>query len=245
MNLKRSVLFVVVAAVGGCAEQSYVYTPDTPNAVTAGLPAARIAIPPERPQGQVEVASYGITELHPSGATVPALHVRMIVTNDGDDQPWRLDTREQYVAIAGEGRSRAMYVNTNVQTLPVVAIPRHARRVLDFYFPLPDTIQSDARLPRCQLQWQVDTAAREVASSTAFDRVEPEPVDTYAYGTAWPYWAGYGPYWWYDPLYPTAVFVHARPIAIRDRRGPVGIGRFGGHFHARGGHVARGGRGRR
>ena len=36
----------------------------------------------------------------------------MVVTNDGDDVPWQIDTREQLAEIAGEGRSRALYVNT-------------------------------------------------------------------------------------------------------------------------------------
>src|SRR5438552_1812208 len=175
-----------LAAVGilACGENNYVYTPQTANAVSAGLPAARTPIPQEQPQGAVEVTSYGITDLQPGSARVPALHVRMIVTNDGDDTPWRLDTTQQFVEIPGEGRSAPMYVNADVQTLPNLTIARHDRRVLDLYYPLQGRIRGDAQLPRFELLWQVDTAARTVASRTPFDRAEPAPGVAYGYDTS-------------------------------------------------------------
>jgi len=232
---------VVITGLSGCAANSqYVYTPDTPNASAAGLPAARTPIPQEAPQGAIEMASYGVTELQRDGARIPALHVRAIVTNDGDDQPWTLDTTQQMVEIPGEGRSRAMYVNSDVGTLPNVTIARHDRRVLDFYFPLPDTIRDASRLPRFDLLWQVTTTARTVASRTSFDRVTQEPAVAYETAPmAWPLWAGYGPYWWYDPFYPGAVFIHAHPYRFRGP-GHVVVGGFRGGFHAGGGHVAAG-----
>lgn len=239
--MKTPIYVLVAAGLFGCGERNYVYTPETTNAVAAGLPAARTAIPQERPQGAVEVVSYGVTDLQPGNTRVPALHVRMIVTNDGDDTPWRLDTNQQLVEVPGEGRSAPMYVNSDVQGLPDVTIARHERRVLDFYYPLPDTIRGEARLARFELLWQVETPARTVADRTSFDRVaREEPAVAAGYDASWPYWAGYGPYWWYDPFYPQVVFAHSRPIVI-DHRAHVSIGRFGGHFRAGGGHVARGG----
>ena len=221
----------VIAGMLGCAGTSdYVYRPDTANATEAGLPAARTPIPQERPQGAIEVTSYGITELRRDDATIPALQVRAVVTNDGDDTPWTLDTTQQVVEIPGEGQSRAMYVNADVGTLPTVTIARHERRVLDFYFSLPDTIRSESRLPRFELLWQVNTPERTVASRTSFDRLDKEPEVAYATPVGWPLWAGYGPYWWYDPFYPRVVFVHSRPIVIHGT-GRVTVGRFGGRFH--------------
>ena len=233
---------MMIAGVLGCAgNSSYVYQPDTANATAAGLPATRTPIPQERPQGAVEVVSYGVTDLQRDGTSVPALHVRAIVTNDGDAQPWTLDTTQQLVEIPGEGRSRAIYVNADIGTLPNVTIAQHERRVLDFYFPLPDTIRGASQLPRFDLLWQVNTPARTVASRTSFDRVDRQP-DTVAYDAAspWPLWAGFGPYWWYDPFYPRVAFIHARPHVFRGQ-GHVTVGRFGGRFHAGGGaQVARG-----
>jgi hypothetical protein len=221
----------VIASVAACAGTSdYVYRPDSANATEAGLPAARTAIPQERPQGAIEVTSYGITELQRGDARIAALHVRAVVTNDGDNTPWTLDTTQQLVAIPGEGQSRAMFVNSDVNTVPNVTIARHERRVLDFYFPLPDTIRSESQLPKFELLWQVNTAERVVASRTSFDRFDKAPDVAYArVPVGWPLWAGYGPYWWYDPFYPRAVFIHSRPIIIqgRDR---VRVGRFDGRF---------------
>ena len=231
----------MMAGMLGCAGTSeYVYTPDIANTTAAGLPAARTPIPQEQPQGAIEVVSYGITDLRRDAMDIPALHVRAIITNDGDDTPWTLDTTQQLVSIPGEGQSRAMYVNADIGTLPNVTIAKHDRRVLDFYFPLPDTVRDEARLPRFELLWQVNTPARTVASRTSFDRVDKEPTVAYEAAPAWPLWAGYGPYWWYDPFYPRAVFLHTRPYVVHGS-GHVAVGRFGGRFHAGGReHVARG-----
>jgi hypothetical protein len=232
---------VVLGGVLACAGTSdYVYTPDTANATAAGLPAARTPIPQEQPQGAIEVVSYGVTDLRRDGARIPALHVRAIVTNDGDDTPWTLDTTQQLVQIPGEGQSRAMYVNTDVGTLPNVTIAKRERRAIDFYFPLPDNLRDESHLKRFALLWQVHTAARTVASRTEFDRVEKEPAVAYdTVPLAWPLWAGWGPYWWYDPFYPSTVFVHVHPHVFPGR-GHVMVGRFGGHFRAGGAvHVAR------
>ncbi|HET9620700.1 MAG TPA: hypothetical protein VFP84_05015 [Kofleriaceae bacterium] len=243
--------FAALALIAGCAGNSqYVYAPDAANATAAGLPAARTAIPQEQPQGAIEVASYGVTDLKRDEAQVPALHVRAIVTNDGDATPWTFDTTQQMVEIPGEGKSRAMWVNADTGTLPIVTIGKGERRVLDFYFPLPDTMRDAAHIAEFDLLWQVHTAARVVASRTSFDRVDKEPPADVAYVDAgWPLWAGYGPYWWYDPLYPGWGFPHVRPYVIHGHwhgHGRVVVGRFGGHFRAGGGsHVAHGGRGHR
>ena len=229
--LGTSAGLAVIAGVLGCAGTSdYVYRPDSADATEAGLPAARTPIPQERPQGAIEVTSYGITDLQRGGARIPALQVRAVVTNDGDDTPWTLDTTQQLVAIPGEGQSRAMFVNSDVNTVPNVTIARHERRVIDFYFPLPDTIGSESQLPKFELLWQVNTPERVVASRTSFDRFDKAPDVAYTtVPVGWPLWAGYGPYWWYDPFYPRAVFIHSRPIVIhgRDR---VTVGRFDGRF---------------
>ena len=221
----------VIAGMLGCAGTSdYVYRPDSTNATEAGLPAARTPIPQERPQGAIEVTSYGITELRRDDAKIPALQVRAVITNDGDDTPWTLDTTQQVVEIPGEGQSRAMFVNSDLNTLPSVTIARHERRVLDFYFPLPDTIRGESQLPKFDLLWQVNTPERTVASRTSFDRMDKSPEVAYATPVGWPLWAGYGPYWWYDPFYPRVVFVHSRPIVVHGT-GRVTVGRFGGRFH--------------
>lgn len=230
-SVLRASGLVVIAGLFGCAGTSdYVYTPSTANATVAGLPASRTAIPPEQPQGAIEVTSHGVTSLRQDRAEVPALHVRAIITNDGDDTPWTLDTTQQLVAIPGEGQSRALYVNSDVGTLPSVTIARHERRVLDFYFPLPETAPDASRLPRFDMLWTINTPARTVASRTSFEREDGSPAVAYEVVPApWPVWAGWGPNWWYNPYYPRTVFIHTRPYVIRGP-GRVVVGQFGGRF---------------
>src|SRR5262249_49916849 len=156
-------------------------------------------------------------------------HVRAIVTNDGDDAPWTMDTTQQLVEIPGEGQSRPIFVNADVGTLPQVTIARHERRVLDLYYALPDNMGKASQLPRFERLLQVHTPERTVASRTAFEREDRQPDTDVVYANAgWPLWAGWGPYWWYDPFYPRVVFVHAHPFRFHGT-GHVVVGGFGGH----------------
>ncbi len=171
--------------------------------------------------------------------------MREIVTNDGDATPWQVDTTRQLVSIANEGQSRALYATADVRTLPIITIAEHERHVIDLYFPLPSTVSGDRALPRFDVLWSVDTAQRTVSSRTTFDRVE---VDQYAYAPnevyGSPYYYGWGPYTWYDPLWPSGVvFVHSPHVRFGDH-GHVEVGHYGGGYHAHaggGGHVAGGG----
>ena len=117
-----------------------------------------------------------MTELQRDTVKLPALYVRVMVTNDGDDIPWTLDTTQQLIEIPGEGRCRAIFVGSDLGPAPLVAIARHERRVLDFYFPLPDAIGNASQLPRFDVLWQVKTPARTVASRTSFDRIDIKPA---------------------------------------------------------------------
>lgn len=203
-------MMAAVAVLAGCGG-SYLYTPDDATVWTDGYPAQVLAVPPEAPQGKVEVTSFGVVEIAPDGAgRIATLHVRLVVTNDGDATPWTLVPSEQVVEIADEGRSVPMYVNTDVPSLPAVTIAQRERRVLDFYYPLPVTIADADNLPGFTFLWQVTTASRTYASRTRFVRVETEPpADLQVV-----YVTGWGPYWWYDPLYSRVVFVHHVPIHV-------------------------------
>lgn len=188
------------ALVLAACSQSYVYMPDTVNAQVGGIPAAKVGIPQEAPQGSIELVSYGVAKL--DGA--PVLHVQLDVSNDGDVAPWRFDPRDQQIEVAGEGRVRAIRPGSPS------TIARRGHRVVELYFPLPPEVRSNHGLPRFDLLWQVDTGTRRVASRTEFDRVEPDY--TYAYAEPFVYGHGYypAPSWWYDPFFPGAAFAHRR-----------------------------------
>lgn len=206
-------LAAAVALTGCAVATEYAYVPQQASVVMDGFDAVRYPVPPEEPTGSVTIASFGFTELA-TGAqgSVAALHVRMVVDNEGDETPWTVDTGDQLVEIAGEGQSRPLLVNTDIQALPIVSIGRRQKRVFDLYFPLPTTVTGESQLPAFDVLWQVRTPARAVADRTSFRRFvvdtpspPPEPVLLY----------GWGPYWWLNPAFPSPVFVHPRVIVVQ------------------------------
>jgi hypothetical protein len=204
---------LAIAALVGCAATtSYMYSPQDASYWADGYPATATAVPPESPQGKVEVTSFGVVEITPDGfGPIAALHVRLAVINEGDTTAWTVTTTEQLVEIPGEGRSRPMYVNTNLASLPAAAVAQRERRVFDLYYPLPAGIVDDDDLPVFDFLWQVTTSARTFASRTRFSRFEQESPSSYTRVTLY---TGWGPYWWYDPFYPRLVFIRHRPIVI-------------------------------
>ncbi|MBS1118439.1 MAG: uncharacterized protein H6Q90_667 [Deltaproteobacteria bacterium] len=217
-------LSIVTAVTASCAVNgSYIYAPEGATHWSDGRPVAITAVPPEAPQGDVQVSSFGITQLTPSGANpVETLHVRMVVTNNGDEQPWTVDTREVMIDVAREGRSRAMFVNTDVASLPLVSIGRGERKTLDFYFPVPSNVTDESNLPAFDVLWQVTTAARPFASRSAFHAVER--YDATPGTTEVVVVSGWGPYWWYNPFW-VPPFVHRPGIVIRHPPGHVIVSR--------------------
>ena len=187
------------------------------------------------------------------GATVRALDVRMIVDNEGDTQPWTIDTRELMIDVPGAGQARPMFVRSDFQPLPLITVDSRQRRTLDQFYPLPANERSEGRLPQFDVLWSVETPERTVASRTHVRRIETETTPYYAGYEAAPYYAyGWGPYWWYDPFFPVygadfGFFAGPR-FAGRGFRGGGfrgGAGGFrggGGGFHGgAGGHGGGGG----
>lgn len=214
-RIATQVAVSVLSILGGCAHE-YDYRPAERDLVPVqGVAGARYPIPPERPEGELRVASFGMQELSPStgGPALPALHLRMIVANNGDTTPWTVDTRQTLIEIAGEGSSPAVYLNADVGGLPVLTIARGEQRVIDFFFPLPGGMQSTGAVLRFDVKWQINTGARPIAGRTSFDRFEPPNRETrVALAVGW------GPFWWYDPFYPrVGVFVHPGPFFVVPR----------------------------
>jgi len=244
--MRLPIILLCVAA--GCGGEQYVYTPEVTNAQQSGLPASQIQIPPERPEGTVQITSSGVTTATPdSGTKVDVIHVRMAVANNGDPTPWTLDTSQQFLEIPGEGRSAPLFVNADTQTMPQVTIAKGERHVIDLFYPLPANAASEKKLPQFDLMWTVNTGERPVASRTSFERqeIEPQVAYGYDYGYGYPYYAGFGPYWWYDPFYGNTAFVHSHPYHFRGGNvGHVHVSGYHGHYNSGfHGQVAHGGGG--
>jgi hypothetical protein len=219
---------VAAAALAGCAETvAYVYHPTQQvTASNAGRPASHYTVPPEAPRGTVDVTTFGLTKMQMSdGYPEPFIHARMIVANNNDVGPWVVDTREQLLSIPKEGQSRPAYVNTDAAQPPVLQIAAGEKRVIDLYYPLPGDRARAAEIPEYDLLWHVRAPTRIIAERTPFERttVEPMYADGYPYYGGPPgYSVGWGPVWWYDPLYPSVTFAH--PVIIH-RAHPVVVHR--------------------
>jgi hypothetical protein len=199
---------------------SYVYVPtEMVNASTEGYPTARYPVPPEAPHGEVYVTSFGIVDVDVApGTKAPLVNVRLAVANNSGEV-WQVDTRQQILDLGPEGRSRAAYVNTDVQGSPMISVPPGIKRVIDFYYSLPAGMQGATSVPHFELVWRLDIPGRPVVQRTPFERMEIQEAAPYpAYvGVG----LGWGPFWWYDPLYPSLTFAH--PFVLH-RHYPVIVG---------------------
>jgi hypothetical protein len=210
--MRARVPLLAVVGILGC-ESGYVYSPQSANVVSrSGTPAAKIEVPQERPNGSVQVLSEGIHHVVIGGQKTPVLQVKMTVSNDGDQQPWRVDTSKQLADIPGKGLTAPIYVST--QETGIVEIPIKDKRTIHLYYPLPPGVTNTSKVKQFDLVWTVDTPTRTVASRTTFDRTYPYYNDYYAYGWGYGYgygpWWGWGPYWGYSATNPGFVYPHVR-----------------------------------
>ena len=187
----------------------------------------------------MQLATFGFADIHPTGAEdeeLRAIHVRMVVSNN-DDTPWKIDTREQLLALPANGQSRPAFASSDVGPGPIVEVPPQGKRTIDLFYPLPEHMQEASDLPEFDTLWKVETSTRIVGDRTPFERLEVVPRYAYEYDDY--YWGpGYYPY--YDPYYVHGgAFVGVRvapsfghrPVVIRPSHGGGGHG-HGGH----GGH---------
>lgn len=195
----------------GCAAPQYTYLPaEQATATVAGKVAARYALPPESPRGTARITSPGIVDMRSrTGQTIRTVQIRMVIANNNDQGPWVLDTREQFLAIPGQGESRPAFVNTNENKAPVIEIAPGQEQTIDFYYPLPRGMQKASKVPDFSFAWIVHTPERDVAERTPFDRyrIETEYQSERAEMTP-----GFGPYWYYDHAWPRFGFT--QPITI-------------------------------
>jgi hypothetical protein len=202
----------LAALAAGCTTAGwYSYQPaEQQTARIDGQAAARYAIPPESPRGDVRIASFGITEVSPDGdADIPVVHLRAIVANDAGAGPWSVDTRDIRVELRGGPALGEPYVNADSSTLPAIEVRPGQQRSIDLFYPLPEGMEDPEDVPAFDVTWKVRTDAREVIERTPFERLEIEREPP---RTTWV--VGYGPVWWYEPWYRPAVIV--RPgIVVR------------------------------
>ena len=168
--MKQSLQWTFAALAGCAVPTSYVYSPQAASHRTDGYPTATQLVPPEAPQGTIELSSFGFVELRDQQREQSVLHVRLSVTNDGDAAPWTIIPGEQIIDVSGEQRSLPMAMKQALPMNEAVAINQRDRQRLDLYFALPATVASEDTLMGFDVLWQVTTPVRLYSSRTHFDR---------------------------------------------------------------------------
>jgi hypothetical protein len=192
--MHRTLPLVVALGLAACNQYGYVPTTNT-SATVRGRPAADYQMPPENPTGDVQLATLGIAKLPAvMGATVDALHLSMVVTNNGK-LPWFVDRGEQRVQLAGQ--TTPIYASPDAATPPRVSIEGGDSQTIDLFFRLPATEEKARELPAFDATWVVHTPERTVQERTTFDRftVEPAHYDDWS-GRGGPSWESP---WGYPP----------------------------------------------
>lgn len=229
---------VVLCLASGCAAH-YQYVP-TANATATvhGRPAADYDIPSAAPEGDVRLASYGMTDVNAEDKAekLRALHLRVVLADNGT-APWTFDTREQRIELDGHGTLAPAFASANAGSPPpTVTVPPAGKRTVDLFFLLPPGLQKADAVPEFDALWKVQTDRGLITQRTPFERlmVEPEYADDVwageYYGPDY-YWAG--PYWT-NPLFPYDGVPHGYfGAGVVIRRAP--------HFayHGHGGEHAR------
>ena len=197
--------YVAIAALlSGC--QEYIYRPaEHATAQIYGRVAAQYQIPEKAPEGDLRIASFGLSKVSPPNAPDQKqrmVHLRMVIANNSHDN-WNLDAREVRVDFPLTGQVAPAYVRSREGQLglPLVTIPPGGERSIDLFYPMPLGQDKASRLPAFSAVWQVHTPAQVVAQRTPFDRLAIEPVYAYGYGPGWGWYGGWGGPYWYDPLY--------------------------------------------
>jgi hypothetical protein len=200
----RSARLVSIVLASGCS--AYVYRPtEYATSRLRGHAAARYDVPPERPEGSVRVASFGVarvTRVRATATDLRAMHVRMVVENNSA-QPWLVDTGRLTAAVRGAAPVRPAAVRSEAQDLPRATVPAGGARTLDLFFPLPADAQAAGKIPSFDFSWEVQTDDRAIAERTPFERLNVVPY----YASAGPFLGPYrwGSYGWYESDYRSAI----------------------------------------
>jgi hypothetical protein len=184
-----AVSMLAMTALGGCMEATYLYQPtELATASQGGRAAARYLIPADAPEGEVRVATFGITALQiPGRKETPAVHVRLFVANDSGDATWTLDASDLLLAIPGSSALTPAFVKGPEDGISSIGVAPGTQRVIDVFYTVPRSVDIDD-LPGFVLTWRIQTEASVVAERTAFVRTEIDlgPSTAWRLGAFWP-----------------------------------------------------------
>jgi hypothetical protein len=211
-TISRTLAAAVALAAGtfaGCATERAGFRPTTMVSTTeAGFPAARYAVPPNAPRGEVFVTSFGTRQVdETSDARSDLVHVRVAVANQTGTGTWTFAPSRQLLVAQGAAPQGPEFLEIDGRNPGDDRIAPAQRKVFDLYYRMPKGASHDAIVPGFDLTWQLEADGQSVSERTSFVR-EPyrdygEATRSYwATGVVSPWWVSwYGPPWlgWYGP----------------------------------------------
>ena len=205
--MARHVFGILLLAVSASAcGTSATYIPEQrATATLGGRTAAAYPLPSsQNHQGDLRVASFGVTELKRDSEEVPAIHLRLALADNGT-QPIELDIREQRLQLPdGRFLAPASFAEKSV-TQPLIVVAPGSSRNIDLFFPLPDDLTDDETPPQFDVVWRLRVGGQPMSRITPFDKVDVDPAlarqelaeDIWGSGGG-PYWVtpATGGWWW-------------------------------------------------
>ncbi|HLK92636.1 MAG TPA: hypothetical protein VKZ18_22265 [Polyangia bacterium] len=212
----------LLALAAGCAHD-FVYLPV--GAGTSGGPAAQYPVPPQNPQGEVYVTSFGFADLEDGPPGVPLLHARLAVSN-GSSSTWTVNAGDQRLLAPGQPARGPTFVNTDAGGAgPTYQVQPGRANVFDLYFSVSpagdrrapandldsyalDSYALDSYAPGSyaltsfSLDWSVNAGGQMVADATSFQRFVEEADEAYDdYPDYVSVGLDFGVGWWGAPLF--------------------------------------------
>jgi hypothetical protein len=194
--MTRAAFVAAALLFTGCATPQYGYLPATTpgQAVHVQRGRASYDLPPEKPMGTVRVMSGGVVELKPSGGgeEFPALHLRLLLSNQSSVEPWSVKTDSLTLRIANSSTMLSPTVSApDTSSTHELTVARGELKSIDLYFKLPENRKGAEDVHDFDFHWLVLIGGHPYERTTSFDRV---PKYAYYYGGApWPYY----PYYYY------------------------------------------------
>jgi hypothetical protein len=190
-----AVLFLLMA----CASNQYKYVPAEHQKEGKRSAEAVYSEPSNESTGKVRVEAKGITELEQQGnhEKIPALHVRMAISNNKEKQNWYIYPKDQFISFPNQGPSYPILIRAGGKETSQVEIKPTELKTIELYFPLPGRAESESEIPEFDFHWRLKAGQSEVKEVTLFDRITlPIRVaSNYPYGYDYPFgWesAGWG-----------------------------------------------------
>jgi hypothetical protein len=146
-----ALVLVLVPAGLGCSSNRAASAPvmTTGAEVSEGARATR-AFPPDRPGGDVRLATMGLARL--SEDEQFALHVHMVVSNRSSE-PWTIPEAEQRLQLQTHEESFA--VSLSGEPVGVVEVSPGTKVALDLFFRLPPRLQRALTMEPFSIVWTI------------------------------------------------------------------------------------------